>query len=175
VRTWRAAHLRTVFGHGVRFELCGRQLSVNEGSIVMTARSVAQAETRVDAHPRVTVSRVSAERLPYADAFFDAVLVSDAFHHFADQGAATGEMARVLRPGGGMLILELQPGGVVRIAAGLERLLGEPAAFLHPHELQALMGSHGIAGMVAKRMGAGYAFLGTRLPDPLDGGGASES
>jgi ubiquinone/menaquinone biosynthesis C-methylase UbiE len=117
---------------------------------------------RVDARPRVSVSKVLADRLPFPEAFFDGLLCSDAFHHFADQSAVASEMARVVRPGGGVLILELEPTGAMRIAALLERLLGEPAGFLRPHDLRALMDAHGINGHIARQKGVNYRFIGTR-------------
>ena len=129
---------------------------------LIVADATGEMLARVDARPRVSVSKVSAEHLPFPTAHFDALLCSDAFHHFADQSAVAREMARVVRPGGGVLILELEPTGAMRVAAGLERLLGEPAGFLRPHDLRALMDAHGIRGHVAPQKGVNYRFIGTR-------------
>lgn len=49
-----------------------------------------------------------AEEIPYADDAFAAVTVADAFHWF-DQAAALAEIARVLRPGGGLAVLTMVP------------------------------------------------------------------
>jgi ubiquinone/menaquinone biosynthesis C-methylase UbiE len=45
----------------------------------------------------------SAERLPYADASFDAVVADSVLEHLDDPKAAVDEWARVLRPGGALL------------------------------------------------------------------------
>ena len=47
-----------------------------------------------------------AEQLPFSDASFERVLVVDALHHFGDQRAAVGELWRVLKPGGRLVIEE---------------------------------------------------------------------
>jgi SAM-dependent methyltransferase len=47
-----------------------------------------------------------AEWLPFAQASFERVLVVDALHHFGDQRAAVGELWRVLKPGGRLVIEE---------------------------------------------------------------------
>ena len=44
------------------------------------------------------------ERLPYANASFDAVLSNEVIEHVQDDRAAVAEMARVLRPGGRLLL-----------------------------------------------------------------------
>lgn len=44
------------------------------------------------------------ERLPYADASFDAVLSNEVIEHVMDDRAAVAEIARVLRPGGRLLL-----------------------------------------------------------------------
>lgn len=48
-------------------------------------------------------------RLPFADASFDRVVCFDAFHHVRDQAATLAELARVLRPGGRIAMLEPGP------------------------------------------------------------------
>lgn len=52
----------------------------------------------------VTFCRNAAETLPFADASFDLVTCRIAAHHFADARAFASESARVLRPGGLLLI-----------------------------------------------------------------------
>jgi len=54
--------------------------------------------------PRAAVVRAAAERLPYADASFDLVLSHEVLEHVADDRAATAEIARVLRPGGRLVL-----------------------------------------------------------------------
>lgn len=48
--------------------------------------------------------------LPFEDAAFDAVVSTMSMHHWPDRAAALGEIARVLRPGGRVLIWDLKPG-----------------------------------------------------------------
>jgi SAM-dependent methyltransferase len=54
--------------------------------------------------PEVTSISATAEALPFADASFDEVVVSSAWHWFA-QPAATIEIARVLRDAGRLVVL----------------------------------------------------------------------
>lgn len=50
--------------------------------------------------------RAHVERLPFPDRTFDRLLVVDALHHFCDQRDAIGDLLRVLRPGGRLVIEE---------------------------------------------------------------------
>jgi ubiquinone/menaquinone biosynthesis C-methylase UbiE len=56
------------------------------------------------AHPAVTYLAGSGEQLPLADGSCDVVLMYLVFHHLRDPAAAAAEIARVLRPGGRVLI-----------------------------------------------------------------------
>lgn len=47
-----------------------------------------------------------AETLPFSDGSFDAIVVVDSFHHFAEHAQAARELVRVLAPGGRLVIEE---------------------------------------------------------------------
>lgn len=68
------------------------------------------AETAKNAAERglsnVATQRGPAEKLPFADGAFDIVTVRLASHHFADNAAAVGEMARVTRRGGQVVVVD---------------------------------------------------------------------
>ena len=121
---------------------------------------------RVPVHSGVTAILGSAERIPHADGHFDAVIISDALHHFQDPEAAVREIKRVVRPGGGVSVLEFDVRGWRGILALAERLVGEPAHFFSPEELRALMTAHGIEGDVRGHGGWTYEFHGTT---PIEG------
>jgi len=53
---------------------------------------------------RVIFEVASVEDLPYKDRFFDQVVCFGAFPHFEDKSKALEEMARVLKPGGRLVI-----------------------------------------------------------------------
>lgn len=103
----------------------------------------------------------TAEAMPFADGSFDALIVTDAFHHFRDQPGAVCEFARVVRPGGLVVVVELDPRGLVmRLIVLGERLLGEPGAFFEPDRLCAFMAQHGIAGTCERLRGVSYRYSG---------------
>jgi len=67
---------------------------------------LAHARTRL---PDAELVQGRAEALPWDDASFDAVICVNAIHHFDDAPAFIDETRRVLRPGGGVLIVALDP------------------------------------------------------------------
>jgi ubiquinone/menaquinone biosynthesis C-methylase UbiE len=69
-------------------------------------------------------------RIPFPDAFFDTVVSVYVVHHVRDQGSAIGEIARVLKPGGVLVLIEdsfESPLG--RVVAAAYDLLANAAAF----------------------------------------------
>jgi ubiquinone/menaquinone biosynthesis C-methylase UbiE len=56
------------------------------------------------AHPAVTYLEGRGERIPLANASIGLVLMYLSFHHVQDHAAAVSEIARVLRPGGRVLL-----------------------------------------------------------------------
>lgn len=76
------------------------------------------------------------ERLPFATATFDRVVMVDAFHHVCDQQETAGEMLRVLKPGGRLIIEEPDiHRGLVKLIALGEKLLGMRSLILPAEQM----------------------------------------
>jgi ubiquinone/menaquinone biosynthesis C-methylase UbiE len=73
------------------------------------------------AYPRVRLAQATAERLPFGNAGFDLVVSTVSFAHWADQPAGLAEVARVLRPGGRLVLVDLFAIGWLRPLAALGR------------------------------------------------------
>jgi ubiquinone/menaquinone biosynthesis C-methylase UbiE len=137
------------------------------GARVVIVDPTRQMLKRVPADPLVSVRLASAEALPFPDGYFDALMCFDAFHHIRGQVAAAQEIRRVVKPGGGVLIAELDTARAGRLVAVLERFLGEPAAFHTPGQLEAFLAGYGIPGKATyQRNGPSYLFLGSVSPPP---------
>lgn len=159
-----AEHLRPfVPPGGVFADLGGGTGDLGVGlARTLQARVVVIDETpqmlrRGDPHPLVTQRLASAESLPFPDSYFDGLVCSDAFHHIRDQEAAAREIARVVRPGGAALLLELAP---TRTLVCLERLLGEPANFWSMEGLERFLAGCGINGDCIPMGPVSYLCLG---------------
>lgn len=156
-----------------------RILDVGGGTGALATKLAAELGTRVtvlDPSPkmlryipdRAPVDAVvgTAESMPFQDDSFDALIVTDAFHHFRDQSGAVSEFARVVRPGGTIVVLDLDPRGLMQIIVFAEKLLGEPGTFFRPTELCAFMGERGIVGICEKTRGVSYRFTGKVAQTP---------
>jgi ubiquinone/menaquinone biosynthesis C-methylase UbiE len=74
--------------------------------------SAGMLEVMRSRHPEVRAVQGAAMQLPFADATFDLVLTVAALHHIADPGdvrRTLGEMVRVARPGGRILVWDHNP------------------------------------------------------------------
>jgi len=86
---------------------------VGESAVARATEAAEQAGVA----DRVRFHVGDAERLPFADASFDAIVCECAFCTFPDKPTAARELARVLRPGGKL--------GLTDVTVDPERLVGE--------------------------------------------------
>jgi ArsR family transcriptional regulator len=81
-----------------------RVIAVDESSAMLTA-----ARRRLDAHDNVELRAGRLEDLPVDDASVDAAVLSLVLHFVVDPAAVLAEAARVLRPGGALLVVDMLP------------------------------------------------------------------
>jgi SAM-dependent methyltransferase len=83
-------------------ELVNRLARRSPGDLSASAKAGGGRVTNVD------WKRGELEKLPLADASVDVALLSQALHHAADPDRALAEAARIVKPGGRVLLLELR-------------------------------------------------------------------
>lgn len=117
------------------------RLVINDLSLPM----LKQAQSKAALWP----VQAAVERLPFPDACFARVFAVDALHHFGDQHAAVGELLRVLRPGGRLVIEEPDITRFpVKLVALAEKLALMRSQFYSGEEMQALVAAHGLSARV---------------------------
>jgi ArsR family transcriptional regulator len=82
-----------------------RVIAVDRSDAVLARAKAAVAKRKLR---NVEWKRGEIERLPLADASVDVALLSQALHHAASPAAALAEAARIVRPGGRVLVLDLR-------------------------------------------------------------------
>jgi demethylmenaquinone methyltransferase/2-methoxy-6-polyprenyl-1,4-benzoquinol methylase len=109
----------------------------------------------------VSFQQANALALPYEGAAFDAVTVGFGVRNFSDLDQGLREMARVVRPGGRVVILEMTtpqrpPLSTFfafwfdRVVPVLGRLAGDPDAYSYlPNSVRRFPGPHELAGRMA--------------------------
>jgi ubiquinone/menaquinone biosynthesis C-methylase UbiE len=146
-------------------------LDVGGGTGAIAACFAAGAEKVVVLDPsremlsRIKDSRIEAvkgvaQKIPFPDRSFDLVFCVDALHHFSnDHGnpeeaihKAIGEMLRVLKPQGILVIIDFDTGRILgRLAAFFEkRLMGWDNLFFSKKGIQALFRRYPVSVEVSK-------------------------
>lgn len=163
------------------FALAERVTSLGEVVATDFAPAMLERARRKPAPPGAEVRFELADitRLPYADDEFAAATVAFGVRNVPDLDAALTEMARVVRPGGRVVILEISapPGLAATLSAWFERVVpllgrlvgGDSAAyrylpasarrFLAPTELAARMAQAGLHEISWRRYVGGLVAL----------------
>jgi demethylmenaquinone methyltransferase / 2-methoxy-6-polyprenyl-1,4-benzoquinol methylase len=137
------------------------QLARRGASVVGLDFSEPMLELARDKAPGVEFVQGNALELPWADAEFDAVTVGFGARNFADLDRGLAEMARVTKPGGRVVILEITTPQrpplawffrlwFDRAVPALGRLAGNPDAYSYlPSSVRRFPGPEGLAGRLA--------------------------
>jgi demethylmenaquinone methyltransferase/2-methoxy-6-polyprenyl-1,4-benzoquinol methylase len=134
--------------------LAGPEITVVDASLAMVSRA------RTHRHQDAVAG--DAGRLPVRDDSVDAAVVVDAFHHLPDQRAAVDEAARVVAPGGALVIREFDPTHPLgRALVASEHAIGMKSQFRSPDDLVAMLVDAGFDPRVVNR-GFGYTVVGVR-------------
>ena len=103
--------------------------------------------------------RGDVEKLPLDEAGVDVALLSQALHHAADPGRALAEAARIVRPGGRVLVLDLR----VHDQAWVRERLGDRWLGFEDAALERLMTGAGLTevkvGVGARKAGGPFTVL----------------
>ncbi|MFQ5512026.1 MAG: bifunctional demethylmenaquinone methyltransferase/2-methoxy-6-polyprenyl-1,4-benzoquinol methylase UbiE [Candidatus Krumholzibacteriia bacterium] len=157
----------------------GRVFGVDLSAGMLGAGHDKLARRNLNGRVRLVESDVLA--LPFRDGSFDAVTIAFGLRNLPDYRKGVAEMARVLRPGGKLAILEFCPpagglplraynfylrrvlpfiGGLVSGSSGAYRYLASSIGdFLSCEEVHELVRSAGLKGFQAKRMTGGIAYI----------------
>ena len=89
--------------------------------------------------------RADALQLPFAPSSIDLVVCTESFHWYPDQTAALAELARVLNPGGRLLIASIATvtGAGDRLLRGATSAGGRTIRALPPHRMRKLLDRSG--------------------------------
>ncbi|WP_277552827.1 class I SAM-dependent methyltransferase [Halobaculum limi] len=128
----------------------------------------------------ISAVRGDAGRLPVPDGVVDAVVITDALHHFPDPAGALGEAARVIAPGGVVVIREFDPTTARgRLLEGVESVARMDSQFFAAETLAGLLTEAGLRGTVVDP-GFGYTVAGVKpttaaTPNAGDAAGATDT
>jgi ubiquinone/menaquinone biosynthesis C-methylase UbiE len=134
-----------------------RAAAATAGTVVgidLSPKMIQQAVGLADGIENVRFEVADAEQLPFGDHEFTSVLCSNAFHHYPDPLRATREMARVLAPGGRLVIGDAcADQAMARIADRFLRVL-EPGhvRLYRSTELGSFLQGAGLAHVMLRRM-----------------------
>ncbi len=116
----------------------------------ISPKMLAQAQAKLSGYAdRVAWMRHDAQRLPFKDASFDVVTCLEAIEFFPRPFEAVAELARVLKPGGLLMVSN-------RVGPDAWKL---PGRTMPSAEFAALLGRLGLAGVAIRRWLVDYDLL----------------
>jgi SAM-dependent methyltransferase len=131
----------------------------------LSSAMVARARELAVDLPNVEFHEADSERLPFADGAFTAILCTTSFHHYPDPRQATLQMARVLAPGGRLVIGDACGDRLAtRILDVVLRALQRSHVHIHRSlELEGILAEAGLSHQSTRLLfGGGYMIVAAR-------------
>jgi ubiquinone/menaquinone biosynthesis C-methylase UbiE len=108
-------------------KLCERTQAMRLVGVDVSPAMVKKAQENVAAvglSDRIEIRESSADRLPFADDSFDAVVSTGSIHHWKEATTGLNEIHRVLKPGGHALMYDLVTNTPPSVLADMRREFG---------------------------------------------------
>jgi len=142
--------------------------SVHEAvGVDVTPAMVANARRLAVGLPNVDFVEGDSGELPFANETFTALVCTTSFHHYPDPAGAVREMARILQPGGRLLIGDPSADRLaVRVVDQVNKVI-EPShvGFYHLTEFSSFLFGAGLGHVEARRiMDGAYVFVRAAKP-----------
>jgi len=114
--------------------------------------------------PALKSSVAGAESLPFADGSFDKAYTTMALHHYSDLDRSLKEVARVLKPRGQFVVVEVDPASLQgRTFRFFGRLTGEHMNLMSEDQLKSrLVAEDGLNLVSSAKLRSGYLVRATR-------------
>ncbi|MHA2103870.1 MAG: class I SAM-dependent methyltransferase [Candidatus Hodarchaeales archaeon] len=110
--------------------------------------------------PHAKIVHGVAESLPFPDGTFDKIVGYDSLHHWQDQIKGLRESLRVLKKGGSLFLIEVDPNNFWgRTVIFGERIIGMKSRFFFPSRLAELVEKIGFSETRYDPLSGGLAYL----------------
>jgi SAM-dependent methyltransferase len=133
-----------------------RVIAVDRSAVVLRRARALARRRRVS---NVIWKKGELEKLPIRDATVDVAMLSQALHHATDPARAVGEAARITRPGGRVLLLDLR----THQEAWVRAKLGDRRLGFDEDELRRMLATAGLTdvkvGVGARKAGDPFTVL----------------
>ncbi|MBW3627959.1 MAG: class I SAM-dependent methyltransferase [Gemmatimonadetes bacterium] len=135
-----------------------REPDITPVGLDLSREMLAVARDRLGSRARLVDG--TAERLPFSDSAFDTVVTNSALHYVRDPERAIRELARVLRPGGTLVVADWSADRLaVRLIVLLLRILRRPMGTIYrARDLAALLEANGFEQARYAHRGVGWPW-----------------